>query len=201
MGLAGVTGEQFADLHTGSRGVDGAERPGVIGASVGLGVVGFEVAGAADEPDQDDRRGLARGTTCGAIGRLGGGGVTEAVETGEGQTGPSPQPQLEKLPAGRPPAQLRGLAGPGVTPGRRGCQHAAVSRNAALSHGQNRRGAWKVERAEGGNTARNRAGHHRANPEPRGPNPETRNKVRPERDPAEGSLAWGAPLGQPGPWG
>ena len=58
--ISGVQGQALGDLDAGEAGGDGAPGAPVFGGSVGLGVVGLEVAGAAVHPDQDDGLGLAR---------------------------------------------------------------------------------------------------------------------------------------------
>ena len=60
VGLAGQQGQQFTDANARDIGRQGVlERAGILLAGLRLGIKGVDVAGAAAQPDLDDRPGLA----------------------------------------------------------------------------------------------------------------------------------------------
>src|SRR5438132_432008 len=61
VGMASVVGQQFGKLNAGGCRVDGLVRAAVLAGGVGLGVVGFQLAGAAVKPDQNDGFVIAAG--------------------------------------------------------------------------------------------------------------------------------------------
>jgi hypothetical protein len=55
VGMAGVQRQDVGDANAGDVGLDRAVGTAILGRGVGLGIIGFELAGPAVEPDEDDR--------------------------------------------------------------------------------------------------------------------------------------------------
>src|SRR5260370_6548364 len=52
--MLGVLGQHLRDANARDVGVDDAIRPAIFGRSIGLGIVGFELTGAAVKPEKND---------------------------------------------------------------------------------------------------------------------------------------------------
>ena len=66
--------EQLAEIHAADAGGDRGRRAAILAPREGLGIVGLEVAGPPDQPDDDHRRPLSAG-----IARLGAAAATQEV--------------------------------------------------------------------------------------------------------------------------
>src|SRR5690242_7547148 len=77
LGDLGLLGTQLAELHTGERSVDRAERSAILVDRVGLGIVSLHVSRPAAAPEQDDAFLVRLGRRSGGVRRLQAKGVAE----------------------------------------------------------------------------------------------------------------------------
>jgi hypothetical protein len=86
VGMFGVQRQRLGNVDAGNVGLDGSIRPAILGRRIRLGVVSFQLAGPAIEPEQDDRRVLPG---CGTLG-------PKLEQIGQRQSRQSQEPGLER---------------------------------------------------------------------------------------------------------